>query len=292
MDILGDVADNELGGDRGSVRGSVRGGPDTIKDRVVVMLLHKQIVTPDDVKEADKNRRQQKSKVALWRFLAATSGLDKEAIYAHAAQVYAFTEAKIGNGHPEHAFAKLVVDSISEEKKDQFFQMRIIPVEYEPDPVSGGAKIVFATYDPMRSDLHRFLQQLKLGRFEVQYAPESQIKKLYAEIFPKKNEYLERITDDPLAMDLGMSYETGEQELVDEEALEAEISRSSLINLFEASLVEATRTGASDIHIFPNAKRQVDIYFRTDGRLSKWHTEDKVHPGIVSVCCKRQFDER
>jgi len=66
--------------------------------------------------------------------------------------------------------------------------------------------------------------------------------------------------------------------MIDEEALEAEMSRSNLINLFEASLIEAVRLGASDIHFFPNPQRQVEIHFRRDGRLKNWHTEDSVHP--------------
>ena len=97
-------------------------------------------------------------------------------------------------------------------------------------------------------------------------------------IFPRKNEYLERITDDPLAIDFGATFQVQKGELIDEEALEAEISRSSLINLFEATLVEAVRQGVSDIHIFPNPDRQIEIHFRIDGRLKKWYTEDKVHP--------------
>ena len=250
-----------------------------IKDRVVVMLLHKMVVTTADVEKAIEVRSESGSKDALWRYLAAAANdSTREAIYAEAASVYAFRDANLGPGRPDADFAKLVMEAFDEERRDRLFQLRVIPVEYEADSATGGAKLVFATNDPARPDLHRFLQQLKLGRFELQYAPESAITRLYGDIFPKKNVYLERITDDPLAVDLGTSYETNEKELIDEDALEAEISRSSLINLFEASLVEATRQGASDIHIFPNARRQIDIFFRVDGRLSKWHTEDRVHP--------------
>ncbi len=250
-----------------------------IKDRVVVMLLHKQVVTSGDVERAMEERSKHVTKDALWRYLAAAATDSKqEAIYAEAASVYAFKDAELGPGRPDTDFAKLVMEAFNEERRDRLFQLRVIPVEYEADSATGGAKLVFATHDPARPELHRFLQQLKLGRFELQYAPEAAITKLFGDIFPKKNEYLERISDDPLAVDLGTSYEATEKELIDEDALEAEISRSSLINLFEASLVEATRQGASDIHIFPNARRQIDIFFRVDGRLSKWHTEDRVHP--------------
>ena len=250
-----------------------------IRDRVVVMLLHKQVVTPKQVEKAQKAKKSSGKKEALWRFLAASArDIEREAIYAEAAAVYAFRNADIGPGKPDPDFVNLVIEALSEENRDKLLDLRVLPVAYGSDTTSGGAKLVLATHDPARPDLHRFLQQLRMGRFELQYAPESQITEFYRELMPKKNEYLERITDDPLAVDLGMSFEAGEKELIDEEALEAEISRSSLINLFEAALIEATRNGASDIHIFPNAQRKIDIYFRVDGRLSKWHTEDRVHP--------------
>jgi Type II secretory pathway, ATPase PulE/Tfp pilus assembly pathway, ATPase PilB len=48
--------------------------------------------------------------------------------------------------------------------------------------------------------------------------------------------------------------------------------------------VEAVREGASDIHIYPNSEKEVEIHFRVDGRLNHWHTEDRVHPeALLSV---------
>jgi len=48
--------------------------------------------------------------------------------------------------------------------------------------------------------------------------------------------------------------------------------------------VEAVREGASDIHVYPNAQKEVEIHFRRDGRLEHWHTEDRVHPeALLSV---------
>jgi type IV pilus assembly protein PilB len=44
------------------------------------------------------------------------------------------------------------------------------------------------------------------------------------------------------------------------------------------------REGASDIHIFPNPKEEIEIHFRIDGRLEHWHTEHRVHPeALLSV---------
>nr|WP_279303322.1 GspE/PulE family protein [Salinibacter ruber] len=134
----------------------------------------------------------------------------------------------------------------------------------------------------MRPEVHRVARSLDLRRFELQYAPKSAVNELLTEAFPKDNEYLERI-DEESTVDLGQNFEE-EEDLVDEEKLEEEINRSTLINLFEATLVEAVREGASDIHIYPNSEKEVEIHFRVDGRLNHWHTEDRVHPeALLSV---------
>ncbi|MGA7305776.1 MAG: GspE/PulE family protein, partial [Rhodothermales bacterium] len=97
--------------------------------------------------------------------------------------------------------------------------------------------------------------------------------------------YLDRLASGEDAFDFGAAFEEQESALVDEEALDAEINRSNLINLFEASLVEAVRKGASDIHIVPR-DRNTDFLFRIDGGLQLWHTQDKVHPEAMIAVAK------
>ncbi len=245
------------------------------RDRVVSMLMRKKIVTREQVEKAKELAKEHPREV-LWRVLAMVPSVNRDAIYGEAATVYAFPTAEIGEGKPNPEFVRLVMNTFDEEKRAHLLEFRAIP--YEAEVGRGGShRLIFASHDPGRPDLNRFLQELKVGRFEIRYAAESDIQAVVAELFPKQNEFLQRMTDDPFAVDLGMNYEE-EEGLIDEDALEAEISRSTLINLFEAALVEGVRQGASDIHIFPNARRQVEIHFRVDGRLRKWHTEEKVHP--------------
>jgi type IV pilus assembly protein PilB len=247
------------------------------KDRVVAMLLRKEAVTAQQVTEAQRLQKEERSKEALWRFLAQVNGVEREAVFAEAARVYAFRAARLGNGKPDPDFVRTVMDMFSEEHRDKLLKLRVLPYESELDPQSGSIKLIFVTHDPTRPEVHRLLQLLRLERFELCYVPEPVVLAIIAEVFPRKNEYLERLSDDSRAFDLGTSYEQ-KAGLIDEDALEAEISRSSLINLFEATLVEAVRQGASDIHIWPNAKKKIEIHFRVDGRLARWHLEDKVHP--------------
>ncbi len=247
------------------------------KDRVVRTLLSEGIVTDVQAAQGLKLFDTEGGKIALWRIIADLKGVDRESVYQAAARVYAFKIEEVDEFRPDHDFVRLTMEILADDHRDELMEMLLVPFEHSIDFETGTGRIIFITPDPTRPEINKLVQELDLGRFELRYASESQILRLLDTIFPRKNEYMERVSEDKDAFDLGMSYDSGEDGL-DEDALEAEISRSKLINLFEASLVEAVRAGTSDIHIFPNANRQVEIHLRTDGRLKKWHVEDKVHP--------------
>ncbi|MBO6576703.1 MAG: type II/IV secretion system protein [Rhodothermales bacterium] len=247
------------------------------KDRVVAALFKEGSISIEQVEKALTKYGQEGGKEAIWRILAAVPGVDRERVFSMAAKVYAFPRVELGEGRPDHEFVMLIMETIAEERREDLLRLNLLPFEYAIDAETGGARLMFVTHDPARSDVHRLLAQLKVGRFELRYASEAELTRVITEIFPKRNEYLDRMTasDEP-AFDFGADFEADESELVDETALEAEMSRSVLINLFEASLIEAVRQGASDIHVFPNPKRHIEIHFRVDGRLRRWHVDEKV----------------
>ena len=253
------------------------------KDRVVSILLKRQLVTMSQVYEAQKIKEREDLKETLWRILVDMNGVNRDAIFEEAARIYAFPVADT-DGKLDAKFVRSVMETLSPENRELLLNLHLVPFECEADQQSGNVKLVFITHDPMRTEVRKVMKELKLDRFDLYYAPKAAVDTLIAEAFPRKNEYLDRLNDDPMAFDLGMSYE--EAELIDEDALEAEISRSTLINLFEATLVEAVRVGASDVHIYPNDKKRVEIHFRVDGRLTLWHTEHKVHPEALLAVIK------
>ncbi len=257
-------------------------------DRVVQALLGKGAVSQKAVGVAAEAKRQNQLREPLWRVLAENPEVDREVVYEQAALTYAFRIAPVEKRPPETGFAKTVLDSLNAEARDRLLALNVAPYAYAQDTASGMLKLVFVTDDPMRSELQRIMDTLELERFELCYAPGSVVRTVLDEAYPRKNEYLERIkdSDEDSAFDLGTSYETGENKLLDEDALEAEISRSALINLVEAVLVESVRMGVSDIHIYPNANRKTEIHFRLDGRLQHWHTEDKGHPEALLAVLK------
>jgi len=80
--------------------------------------------------------------------------------------------------------------------------------------------------------------------------------------------------------------EEGKEDGLDEYALDDEINKSLLVSLFEGSLIEAVRKGASDIHIIPFQRSNVDFLFRIDGKLIKWHRQEKTSPEAIAAVVK------
>ncbi|MCH7638068.1 MAG: type II/IV secretion system protein [Bacteroidetes bacterium] len=258
-----------------------------IQDRVVQALLRKSVVTAEQVSEASSSHKSQQSKGPLWRTLAEVASVERDAVYKQAAVTYAFRIAPVAEREPESEFVKTVLESFSEDNRNKLLDLRVAPYAYAQDQPSGILKLVFITEDPMRQDLQRTMHALDLERFELCYAPGETVKSVLDEAFPRKNEFLERLQESTGPdFDFGMSFEQEESGLIDEEALEAEISRSSLINLVEAILVESVRMGASDVHVYPNAQRKTEIHFRIDGKLQHWHTEEKGHPEALLAVLK------
>ncbi len=258
------------------------------RDRVVMALLRKEAVTPQQAQEALVEWHRQGEKDALWRTLVRHPKVNRDLVFAEAARTYAFREEEVDADTLDTDFVRRVIDQFEHPEQDKLLAMRLLPLQEERDVQRGITKLVFATYDPTRPELYQVAHDLGLEHFELRYAPETVVAPLLDELYPRRNEYLERIEadDQALAFDIGTSYEERDRGLIDEEQLEAEINRSSLINLFEAALVESVRMQASDIHIFPNAKRETEIHIRVDGVLRLWHTQDKVHPEAMLAVVK------
>ena len=254
--------------------------PINLRDRVVIKLLFDQVVRIEQVQGAWKKWRARKmagQTEDLWRVLAEDPGLDREKIFAEAATIYAFKKCPISKSDMK-SFLNTSWDRFEKEQWQQFAKLFVLPVAASVEGAGGETQWVFVTHDPLRAIVNQFLRSLKFKRYEIYYVSELIIKDLIDESILNKNEFLERISQDEIAFDLGTSFEEKSETGVDEEMLVAEISRSKLINLFEAMLVEAVRKGVSDIHIFPTHSRKVEIHFRTDGDLDLWHTEDRIHP--------------
>jgi type II secretory ATPase GspE/PulE/Tfp pilus assembly ATPase PilB-like protein len=247
-------------------------------DRVVYRLLDKGIVSETDVRSAYDEwsvGRENGLRAPLWRMLTLLSEVDTEQIYLEASRVYAFEPADLDE-EVTLKFLESHRESFDEESWDQMLELFLLPVALDTEPLSGEPRWTFATHDPTRPEVHQLLKRMDVRRFEVRYCTESDLAALVTESFVSRNEYLERLESAEDFFDFGHAPEMAKDALVDDDRLEAEIKGSKLINLFEASLVEAVKSGTSDLHIFPNAEGKIEIHFRVDGELVLWYREDNV----------------
>jgi len=229
-------------------------GVENISDRVVQRLLTENLVSRRFVRGAMNTWTKKNKRQPLWRILAEIPEVDDNVIYETAAKVYSFPTIELSSSMVDKDLVKSFVDGLPPRKRLRLLELKLLPVRSEKDSKRKVNKLVFASYDPARTVALKF----------------------------------ERLAEDEHsgALNLQTTVTEDQNRLVDQDALDAEINRSVLINLFEASLLEAVRVGASDIHIFPNSDANTEFYFRVDGKLQLWHAEDKVHPEAIMAVAK------
>lgn len=264
--------------------------PTELTDRVAVWMLFEESVTIEQVRaawEQWKAEQQEGETRALWRALAEQPGINEERAYAAAARVYSFDKLNLPKKRILSFISKHFED-FSESDWQRMAEMGVLPVNRSAE-TDGPATFTFAAYDPTRPGLLRLLRDLGHAQHELRYAPKGFIDELIDEALDRRNEFLERVRQD--GSDFDLAEESHEPErLMDDEQLAAEITGSKLINLFEAMLVEAVRRGASDVHIYPNADRNLQISFRINGQLEPWPMEQQVDPEAFLTVVKDQAD--
>jgi type IV pilus assembly protein PilB len=253
--------------------------PIDLRDRVVIKLIFEELVEVELVEKAWNQwlrEVESGSQVALWRVLASNPDIDDDLVYSQAADVYSFDQVDV-SAVDVSSILRGAGSRLTHEQWNDLRQLSVVVVGLKKGSKGEGPKLVLATHDPSRSDLAERLRQIGIQQYELRFGLPSEIRAYHDDVRRKNKGEFGKAAKDIVAVDLGTSVDERKQ-LLDEDALEAEVKSSALIGLFEATLVEGVREGASDIHIFPNARRQIEIHFRIDGELSSWHVEDRVHP--------------
>ena len=251
--------------------------PLDLRDRVVIKLLYEELVRIEQIQSAWDRwvNKEGGTSFPLWRELAEDPTIDSEVVFEQAAAVYSFAAMSL-EGLDASEFLKGLGARITADQWMSRDRLRVAPVRIEDG--TEGRRVIMATHDPARQDLMRTLQKLGFHEIEIRYAKKVEVDTFLDEVRRRRKGEFGKAAEGMLAFDLGASLDDPERSLFDEDALEAEINRSALINLFEATLKEAVRQGASDIHIFPNGRKETEIRLRIDGELTSWHIEDRVHP--------------
>src|SRR5690606_10519706 len=117
--LVGDAETTRMGGDGVADAAPPLGAPPkprnhadeaaAQRDRVVARLLDREIVTVGHVREAFNQWRRKGEQDALWRWVAQHPRVNREAVYAEAADIYAFQKEEIDPDAVDGDFVQRVV---------------------------------------------------------------------------------------------------------------------------------------------------------------------------------------
>lgn len=257
-----------------------------LRDRVVIMLLFDQIVSEQRVAEVWALWQQQfggdTRQNPLWRLLLKVPEIDRNLIYAEAARVYGIETARISRRE-----ALPLVERLGRiyppELWDKMTELRLVPIAEAIQDHSHRKKVILACHDPSHPDVQDLLPKLRLPGYEVRFSPEYDIVDLLAEAFPwkftaLKNAMLqEELVRVSLAKARQEATEEPEEIPVDSQD-EYDASQdvpSSIIHVFEDTLVQAFRQGTSRVCMAPDATGGVGIYFQAGDSLDLWKVIDQ-----------------
>ncbi|GIV61255.1 MAG: type II secretion system protein E [Rhodothermaceae bacterium] len=251
--------------------------PHLLSDRVVIKMLYEEYIRIEQVEAAWYRWRARQAepgaeRIPFWRSFLDDPDLDPETIFRYAAEAYDFKPLPFSRVEIL-TFLQTHANRFTEAQWEAMNRLRILPAGLDYTAPEEQRPLIFATPDPTLPEVHRFLDSLQLPRFELQYAPENLVLSMLAH----RSRHANPLEGKRLALDYDLASGSDDQ-VIDEETLDAEINRSALLHLFETLLVESVRQGASDIHIVPNAQRHIEIHFRIDGVLQPWHEEKRIHP--------------
>jgi type IV pilus assembly protein PilB len=253
-------------------------------DKIGNALLIKGVVDHDTlrlalaVKDSESNKKNRRN---LAQILVSDFGLDHDGVFREVANLYAFREIDLEDENIDkdrRDFIKKMVDVLPERVRDLLIESKVLPLKYDENQPN---RLIIIAADPTDRNIPLVARNFSVGKYEVAYSRLKDLQHLLEQIIPVQNEYLKLLEKGDVSFD-----ENDDEAAIDEEALEAEIGRSALINLVEGALVEAVRQGASDLHFIPKEGKRTEIHFRLDGNLKLWHVQENTMPEAVIAVVK------
>ncbi|MBP7542091.1 MAG: type II/IV secretion system protein, partial [Ignavibacteriaceae bacterium] len=253
-------------------------------DKIGYTLLRKGIIDVQTLEKALDAKANDVNKIKrnLAQILVEDFKYDHDTVFAEVASLYAFRDFDtIAERYTDEKIEELkkYIKSLPDSLQQLMSLQKVIPLLF--DPVIKD-KMILGAVDPTNKKISKIAFDLKAKKYEVTFIKKAKYEKLVSHINPVENEFLKNIEDLPQEM----ITDTPDDSQLDEEALEAEINKSALINLIEAALVEGTRKGVSDIHIVPAGAKRTDLMFRIDGNLQIWYTQENTYPEAVIAVIK------
>jgi len=254
-----------------------------ITDKIGYTLLKKGIIDYETLEKSLKVREgeDRKSRRNLGQILVTDFNVDHDSVFKEVANLYAFREIYLADETIDKSridFIKKYVDALPQNVRDLLIQTKVIPLKFDEKQ---GDKLIIIASDPTDRNIPTIVRSFGVKKYEVTYSRRKELQNLLEQVVPPENEFLKLLEGTDVT-----TIETKEEEVVDEEVLEAEINKSALVNLFEGSIVEAVRQGVSDIHIVPAEGNKTNFLFRVDGDLQVWHCQESTMPEAVLAVVK------
>jgi type IV pilus assembly protein PilB len=252
-------------------------------DKIGYLLFKKGIIDGTILEKALQAKANDKSKIKrnLAQILVQEFGFDHDLIFREVAILYAFREldASLEDIPPQQLKAiKQLVNDSPDSLKAQMLEHKVIPFMYDERVKD---KLILAAIDPTNRNIPQIAFGLNAKKYEILFIRKKDYEKFVNTIIPPENVYLKMMQE---ADESEIHIE--QDESFDEEALDAEINKSALINLVEGALVEGVRAGASDIHFVPKPGNRTEILIRIDGNLQQWHVQEGTLPEAVVAVVK------
>lgn len=229
-----------------------------------------------------KQKEEHAGRRNLAQILVSDFQADRDMVFLELAKLYGIQTidlSKLKIDDKRIKFIKKMMDRLPEQLKELAEKEQILVYDYQKVPTT---KFVFVSVDPTNRNIAIIARAMGVKRQEVRHIGSDDFQTLFSRALAPENEYLKNIAESDIELsDGGEGVET-----LDEEAIDAEINKSLLVNLIEGMLVEAVRKGASDIHVIPINTRDTEIHFRVDGRLRPWYTQKGVHPEAIAAVVK------
>jgi type IV pilus assembly protein PilB len=212
---------------------------------------------------------------ALARILVSDFGAIHDSVYEALARHYAFPQFDVDMEQitaGQEGECKEILSKIPEELKTKLLYPKIFPFAMLN---TGREALQVLASDPTDKMIQEIIEHTQYKRLEIYWSHLKTIEDLIAKLAPQKNEFLQLLEE---AGQVLTDIDDGSSGLeLNEAALDEEINKSLLVNLFEGALLEAVTKDASDIHIIPGNRSTIDIYFRIDGKLQLWHRQEERH---------------
>ena len=207
-----------------------------ITDKIGYTLLKKGIIDFETLEKSLKmkdSHENKKNRKNLGQILVSEFGADHDAVFREVANLYAFREIYLNDEKIDDArvaFIKKFVDALPDQQRDMMIQAKMLPFKYDERQTD---KLIIVAADPTDKNLPVVARSFNVKKYEICYVRLKDLQGLMEKVAPAQNEFLKLLKDSEITVDEGDGGGGGGDGEVDEDALQAEITKSAIVNLFE-----------------------------------------------------------